>query len=93
MGCIMMIHMQDVELTAEDGTRLHSWMMWPKGWSKQRRRSRPTVLFFQAWTLAAPLAAFCLQPIKSLEPAFLQGPWTKWYQAHIKKHIAAGECW
>ena len=39
---------QDVEMTAEDSTKLHSWMMWPKGWSKQQRRSRPTILFFQA---------------------------------------------
>lgn len=38
---------EDIEMTAEDGTKLHSWMMWPKGWSKQQRRSRPTVLFFQ----------------------------------------------
>ena len=40
--------MQDVDLTAKDGTKLHSWMMWPRGWSSQKRRSRPTVLFFQA---------------------------------------------
>ncbi|KAL3149046.1 hypothetical protein ABBQ32_001891 [Trebouxia sp. C0010 RCD-2024] len=38
---------EDVELTAQDGTKLHSWMMWPSGWSSQKRRSRPTVLFFQ----------------------------------------------
>ncbi len=39
---------QDIYITAKDGTKLHSWMMWPKGWSKQKRHSRPTVLFFQA---------------------------------------------
>ncbi|KAL0054970.1 hypothetical protein WJX82_005301 [Trebouxia sp. C0006] len=38
---------EDVYITAKDGTKLHSWMMWPKGWSKQKRHSRPTVLFFQ----------------------------------------------
>lgn len=39
---------QDVYMTTKDGIKLHSWMMWPKGWSKQKRRARPLVLFFQA---------------------------------------------
>ena len=39
---------QDVYFRTKDGTKLHSWKMWPSGWSKEQRRQRPTVLFFQA---------------------------------------------
>ncbi|GAB4817768.1 hypothetical protein N2152v2_004814 [Parachlorella kessleri] len=38
---------EDLWLTAADGTRLHAWYMWPKGWTPEQRRARPTVLFFQ----------------------------------------------
>ena len=42
-----MMPAQDVDLTAEDGTKLHAWYLHPMGWSKEARRQRPTVLFFQ----------------------------------------------
>ena len=45
-------------MTAKDGTELHSWMLWPRGWTKQQRRSRPTVLFFQACMLESMHAIF-----------------------------------
>lgn len=38
---------EDVELTTRDGLRLHAWMMWPRHWSAEERRRRPTVLFCQ----------------------------------------------
>lgn len=33
--------------TTRDGLRLHAWMMWPRHWSAEERRRRPTVLFCQ----------------------------------------------
>ena len=38
---------QDVDLTARDGTKLHAWYLHPMGWGKATRRQRPTILFFQ----------------------------------------------
>jgi hypothetical protein len=38
---------QDVWLTAADGTKLHSWLLVPRGWSKQQQQQRPVMLFFQ----------------------------------------------
>jgi hypothetical protein len=39
--------LQDVWLTAADGTKLHAWLLVPRGWSKEQLRSRPCLLFFQ----------------------------------------------
>ena len=39
--------LQDVDLTAKDGTKLHAWYLHPMGWGKATRRQRPTILFFQ----------------------------------------------
>lgn len=36
-----------LEQTTRDGLRLHAWMMWPRHWSAEERRRRPTVLFCQ----------------------------------------------
>lgn len=36
-----------MDLTAKDGTKLHAWYLYPKGWTKDTRPQRPTVLFFQ----------------------------------------------
>lgn len=33
--------------TTRDGLRLHAWLMWPRHWSAEERRRRPTVLFCQ----------------------------------------------
>lgn len=38
---------EDVWLTTADGLRLHAWLMWPPHWGEERRRSAPTVIFFQ----------------------------------------------
>lgn len=38
---------EDVYLTAEDGVRIHAWMIWPNDWDAKRRATRPVVLFFQ----------------------------------------------
>ena len=39
---------EDVWITAADGTQLHAWLIWWGEWTPEERRSRPTVLFFQA---------------------------------------------
>ena len=39
--------MQDVQLSAADGTKLHAWFLFPKGWSEAQRRSRPVIMFLQ----------------------------------------------
>lgn len=59
--------MQDVDLTAKDGTKLHSWMMWPRGWSSQKRRSRPTVLFFQACVQTTTSKAHAHNPMYAFD--------------------------
>ena len=41
-------NLQDIELSAADGTLLHAWWMWPTTWSKAQIQQRPTVCFFQA---------------------------------------------
>eukprot|EP00884_Botryococcus_braunii_P004879 jgi/Botrbrau1/14392/Bobra.0014s0040.2 len=43
---------EDVELIAEDGTPLHAWFMYPKGWTgtgtvAKHLLSRPVIVFFQ----------------------------------------------
>lgn len=38
---------QDVWLTAADGTKLHAWLLTPRGWSKQQLKERPVLMFFQ----------------------------------------------
>jgi hypothetical protein len=38
---------QDVWLTAADGTKLHAWLLTPRGWSKQQLKERPVMMFFQ----------------------------------------------
>ncbi|WIA21964.1 hypothetical protein OEZ85_004325 [Tetradesmus obliquus] len=38
---------EDVWLTAADGTKLHAWLLVPRGWDKEVLRSRPVLLFFQ----------------------------------------------
>lgn len=34
-------------LTAADGTKLHAWLLVPRGWSREMKRTRPLVMFFQ----------------------------------------------
>lgn len=38
---------QDVWLTAADGTKLHAWLLTPRGWSKAQLKARPVLMFFQ----------------------------------------------
>lgn len=38
---------EDVWLCSGDGVKLHSWLMWPAGWSAETRRHQPTLVFFQ----------------------------------------------
>mmetsp|Transcript_5735 Transcript_5735/g.16410 ORF Transcript_5735/g.16410 Transcript_5735/m.16410 type:complete len:339 (-) Transcript_5735:264-1280(-) len=38
---------EDVWLTAADGTKLHSWFMWPKTWADGVLSTKPCILFFQ----------------------------------------------
>jgi hypothetical protein len=45
--CHALLCLQDVWLTAADGTNLHAWLLVPRGWSKEQLRSRPVMLFFQ----------------------------------------------
>jgi hypothetical protein len=47
-------HDQNVETTAEDGTKLHGWFMYPDQWNRrgpggkaEALKARPVVLFFQ----------------------------------------------
>ena len=55
-------------MTTKDGIKLHSWMMWPKGWSKQKRRSRPLVLFFQARSQGHLLAWPAAHAVRTVIP-------------------------
>ncbi|KAI7839221.1 hypothetical protein COHA_007034 [Chlorella ohadii] len=41
------LNFEDIWLTTKDGLRLHAWLMWPRHWSAEERRRRPTVLFCQ----------------------------------------------
>lgn len=41
---------QDVWLTAADSTKLHAWLLTPRGWSKQQLKERPVMMFFQVRT-------------------------------------------
>ncbi|GLI68716.1 hypothetical protein VaNZ11_013197, partial [Volvox africanus] len=38
---------EDVYLTTDDGVKLHAWLLWRSGWTKEVLKSRPVVLFFQ----------------------------------------------
>lgn len=38
---------EDVWLTAADGTKLHAWLLTPRGWSKAQLKARPVLMFFQ----------------------------------------------
>lgn len=38
---------QDIWLTAADGTKLHAWLLTPRGWSKAQLKERPLLMFFQ----------------------------------------------
>eukprot|EP00879_Flechtneria_rotunda_P007125 GHRR01007477.1.p1 GENE.GHRR01007477.1~~GHRR01007477.1.p1 ORF type:complete len:303 (+),score=94.95 GHRR01007477.1:94-1002(+) len=38
---------EDVWLKAEDGTKLHAWLLVPRGWTKDQLKERPVLLFFQ----------------------------------------------
>jgi hypothetical protein len=38
---------EDVWVTAADGTRLHAWLLTPRGWAAGRAATRPLVVFFQ----------------------------------------------
>ncbi|GFR41473.1 hypothetical protein Agub_g2163 [Astrephomene gubernaculifera] len=38
---------EDVDLTAEDGVKLHAWLLWGRGWTKEVIKSRPVIIFFQ----------------------------------------------
>jgi hypothetical protein len=39
--------LQDVWFTSQDGTKLHAWLLIPKGWSSEMAASSPVLLFFQ----------------------------------------------
>lgn len=38
---------EDVWLTAADGTKLHAWLLVLRGWTREMKRTRPVVMFFQ----------------------------------------------
>lgn len=38
---------QDVWLTAADGTKLHAWLLVLRGWTRELKRTRPVIMFFQ----------------------------------------------
>ncbi|GLC33820.1 hypothetical protein PLESTB_000508200 [Pleodorina starrii] len=38
---------EDVYLTTEDGVKLHAWLLWRRGWTKETIKTRPVVIFFQ----------------------------------------------
>ncbi|GMH44444.1 hypothetical protein BSKO_12396 [Bryopsis sp. KO-2023] len=42
------INHEDMYLHAEDGTKLHAWLLWDKHWTKESLKTRQTILFFQA---------------------------------------------
>eukprot|EP00955_Chlamydomonas_euryale_P085637 364126-Chlamydomonas_euryale.AAC.2 len=44
----MATHLQDVEITASDGVKLHGWFLHLPHWTSEYMKTRPVVLFFQA---------------------------------------------
>lgn len=40
-------HDQEVALTSGDGVKLHAWLLWGRGWTKEQIKERPVVIFFQ----------------------------------------------
>ncbi|KAG2455082.1 hypothetical protein HYH02_000904 [Chlamydomonas schloesseri] len=38
---------EDVSLTTGDGVKLHAWLLWGRGWTKEQIKERPVVIFFQ----------------------------------------------
>lgn len=39
--------MQDVEIVAADGIKIHGWLLYMKHWNPEFLKSRPVILFFQ----------------------------------------------
>lgn len=64
-------------LTAADGTKLHAWLLVPRGWSREMKRTRPLVMFFQV--LRWPVLVVC-----AFEPPCLQqcGPLVMFFQVN-----------
>ncbi|KXZ56506.1 hypothetical protein GPECTOR_1g453 [Gonium pectorale] len=38
---------EDATFDAEDGVKLHAWLLWGRGWTKEEIKSRPIIIFFQ----------------------------------------------
>ncbi|KAG2497973.1 hypothetical protein HYH03_004234 [Edaphochlamys debaryana] len=41
------LEFEDVYLDTADGVRLHAWLLWGRGWTKEDIKSKPVVMFFQ----------------------------------------------
>lgn len=44
---LALYRLQDVWLTADDGTKLHAWLLVPRGWNREQVKEQPVFLFFQ----------------------------------------------
>lgn len=64
--------------TTKDGLRLHAWLMWPRHWSAEERRRRPTVLFCQE---NAGNMAFRWAVGRQVGGGVAGGRWDSWVRA------------
>lgn len=45
--------LQDVEIVAADGVKIHGWLLYMKHWTPEYMKSKPVVLFFQVGTTSS----------------------------------------